>query len=291
MKMKICGIDEAGRGPLIGPLVMCGVLIGEKDEAKLKAIGVKDSKLLLPEKREELFEKIKDIVKGFELIEIQPEEIDNAVNGKGGLNLNRLEARKSAEIINALNPEKAIIDAPSNNIEVYKGYFSKFVKNKKIKLVFEHKADFNYPVVAAASVLAKVTRDRAIESIKKKIRKDFGSGYMSDPKTVKFLEENIGRYPELFRKSWMPYMEMKGKKLQSKLDDFSKFIETAEEGNKSLKEKLKKLEEFGYRFIEAKTEHEELRMKGACTITLYKTGKLLIQGPEENRKVLERMLK
>lgn len=289
--MKICGIDEAGRGPLIGPLVMCGVLIGEKDEAKLKAIGVKDSKLLLPEKREELFEKIKDIVKGFELIEIQPEEIDNAVNGKGGLNLNRLEARKSAEIINALNPEKAIIDAPSNNIEVYKGYFSKFVKNKKIKLVFEHKADFNYPVVAAASVLAKVTRDRAIESIKKKIRKDFGSGYMSDPKTVKFLEENIGRYPELFRKSWMPYMEMKGKKLQSKLDDFSKFIETAEEGNKSLKEKLKKLEEFGYRFIEAKTEHEELRMKGACTITLYKTGKLLIQGPEENRKVLERMLK
>ena len=289
--MKICGIDEAGRGPLIGPLVMCGVLIGEKDEAKLKAIGVKDSKLLLPEKREELFEKIKDIVKGFELIEIQPEEIDNAVNGKGGLNLNRLEARKSAEIINALNPEKAIIDAPSNNIEVYKGYFSKFVKNKKIKLVFEHKADFNYPVVAAASVLAKVTRDRAIESIKKKIRKDFGSGYMSDPKTVKFLEENIGRYPELFRKSWMPYMEMKGKKMPSKLDDFSKFIETAEEGNKSLKEKLKKLEEFGYRFIEAKTEHEELRMKGACTITLYKTGKLLIQGPEENRKVLERMLK
>jgi len=203
---------------------MCGVLIEEKDESRLKALKVKDSKLLTKKQRENLFEKIKKIAKGHEIIAIYPEEIDKAVNGNDGLNLNKLEAVKTAEIVNKLNPDKAIIDAPSNNIKSYKEFLSNLVKNKKIKLVLEHKADLNYPVVSAASILAKVTRDREIENIKKKIKIDFGSGYMADPKTVSFLEKYHEKYDYLFRKSWIPYKKIKEKKFQSNLDDFSNFV-------------------------------------------------------------------
>ena len=106
----ICGIDEAGRGPVLGPLVMCGLLIKEEDEKKLVKIKVKDSKLLTKEKREFLFPKIKDISYKYKIIIIEPDEIDKAVNNHDGLNLNRLEARKSADILNLLNPDKAIIE-------------------------------------------------------------------------------------------------------------------------------------------------------------------------------------
>ncbi|MFH0867841.1 MAG: ribonuclease HII [Candidatus Woesearchaeota archaeon] len=286
----ICGIDEAGRGPILGPLVMCGLLIKEEDEKKLVKLEVKDSKLLTKARREFLFDKIKDVSYKYEIIEIYPDEIDNAVNNHDGLNLNKLEARKSAEIINLLKPDKAIIDAPSNNIKSYKEYLMGYVKNKNIKLILEHKADVNYPIVSAASILAKVTRDNEIEKIKKKIKIDFGSGYMADPKTVDFLEKYYEKHSELFRKSWMPYQNKVNKKFQSKLEDFSQFIEKVEKKDDKIIEKLKKLEDFGYKFIPTSTEHESVRMKGPCAITLYKNGKLLIQGKEKDKKAVENMV-
>ncbi len=269
---------------------MCGLLVKEEDEKKLVKLQVKDSKLLTKAKRENLFDKIKDISYKYEIIVVYPDEIDDAVNNHDGLNLNRLEARKSAEIINLLKPDKAIIDTPSNNIGKYKQYLSQFIKNKKIKLVLEHKADLNYPIVSGASILAKVTRDAEIEKIKKKIKIDFGSGYMADPKTVEFLEKYYEKYPNLFRKSWMPYKDIVNKKFQRKLEDFSQFIEKVEKKDEKIIEKLKKLEDFGYKFIPTSTEHEHVRMKGPCTITLYKNGKLLVQGKEEHKKLVEKMI-
>jgi ribonuclease HII len=286
----ICGIDEAGRGPIIGPLVMCGIALEEEDEKALVKLQVKDSKLLTKIKREELFDKIKDISYKYEIIIISPDEVDRAVNNHDGLNLNWLEAHKSAEIINLLKADKAIVDAPSNNIQKYKEYLMKLIKNKKTELILEHKADLNYPIVSGASILAKVTRDNEIEKIKKKIKIDFGSGYMSDPKTVPFLEKYYEKHSDLFRKSWLPYQKMANKKFQSKLEDFSQFIEKAENKNKKLLDKLKKLEDFGYKFIPTSTEHEQIRMKGFCTITLYKNGKLLVQGKEEHKKIVQKLL-
>jgi len=286
----ICGIDEAGRGPVIGPLVMCGLLVKEEDEKKLVKLQVKDSKLLTRERREFLFDKIKDISYKAEIVIINPDEIDHAVNNHDGLNLNKLEARKSAEMINLLNPDKAIIDAPSNNIKSYKQYLLNCINDKKIELVLEHKADLNYPVVSAASILAKVTRDNEIEKIKKKIRIDFGSGYMTDPKTIDFLEKYYEEYPDLFRKSWFPYQDILNKKFQKKLEDFSQFIEKVEGKNEKIIDKLKKLQDFGYKFVPTSTEHESVRMKGPCAITLYKNGKLLIQGKEENKKAVEKLI-
>jgi len=286
----ICGIDEAGRGPVLGPLVMCGLLVKEEDEKELVKLKVKDSKLLTKKTREAMFDKIKDISYRAEIIIINPDEIDHAVNNHDGLNLNKLEARKTADIINLFKPDKVIVDVPSNNIKSYKEYLLGLIKNKKIELVLEHKADLNYPVVSAASILAKVTRDNEIEKIKKEIKIDFGSGYMADSKTVSFLEKYHEKYYDLFRKSWSSYQNLLNKRFQSKLEDFSQFIEKVEKNNEKIIDKLKKLEDFGYNFVPTSTEHEHVRMKGLCTITLYKNGKLLIQGKEEHKKSVKKLI-
>lgn len=217
--MKICGIDDAGRGPVIGPLVMAGILIEEKDEPKLRKIKVKDSKLLTPKQRTFLFPKIIKIVEDYKIVIVSPQEVDRAVKKDDGLNLNWLEANKSIEIIEKLKPDLAILDSPSNNIKAYKSYVEHHLKYKT-QIQAEHKADLNYPVVSAASILAKVTRDKEIEKIKKQIGIDFGSGYMTDPKTTEFLTNSCDKYPEIFRHSWYPCKKIMDMKKQQKLDKF-----------------------------------------------------------------------
>ena len=215
----VCGIEEAGRGPVIGPLVMCGVVMDEKMVFELDAIGVKDSKLLTPQQRENLFEKIKKMADDFKIIILSSQDVDDALIDET-MNLNWLEAKTSANIINQLKADKVIMDCPSTNIESYKNYVKKYMKNDKIEIIAEHKADLNYTVVGAASILAKVTRDREIEKIKQKINKEFGSGYPSDPRTVEFLKENYNKYPEIFRKTWSSYKKVAEGKKQKSLGDF-----------------------------------------------------------------------
>ncbi len=216
----VCGIDEAGRGPILGPMVMCGVLTDEAGSAELKKIGAKDSKLLSPRQREQLFSKIVKIVKDYKIVVISPAEIDASVKSDDGMNLNWLEAHKSAEIINFLKPEKIIIDSPSNNVKNYKKYLMRLLKNQKIEAVVEHKADVNHVECSAASILAKVTRDGEVEKIKKVVVEDFGSGYLADPKTIAFFDKYFEVYPDIFRKSWAPYRKRLSGKWQKKLGDF-----------------------------------------------------------------------
>ena len=214
----ICGIDEAGRGPVIGPMVMAGVLIEEKDLPKLTSLGVKDSKLLTPQRREELYDQIIKTVKKHHIVIVGPKEIDDALDSDE-LNLNWLEAHKSAEIINTLKPDKAILDCPSNNIQAYTNYVKNLLKTKT-ELVVEHKADLNYIESGAASILAKVTRDREIEKIKKKYG-NCGPGYPSNQIKINFLKENWNKYPEIFRQSWASYKKHKDAKNQKGLGDFN----------------------------------------------------------------------
>ncbi len=216
--MLICGIEEAGRGPVIGPMVICGVLIEDKDEKKLKKIEVKDSKLLTPKQRTNLYDKIIKVVKNHKLIILQPKKIDEALFSDS-LNLNWLTAENMVKIINKLKPDTAIIDCPSPNIKAFKNYLMERLDNKKTQLIVEHKADVNHLIVGAASILAKVTRDMEIEKIKKKIG-DFGSGYPADPKTVEFLKNNFHKYPGIFRKSWMSFKTVVNNKNQKKLKEF-----------------------------------------------------------------------
>ncbi len=212
------GIDEAGRGPVLGPLVMCGVVVDEAAQEKLARLGVKDSKLLTAEKREELYPPILKAIHSHKLIILQPTDIDKALD-TFNFNLNWLEANTSAEIVNALNPETAIIDCPSPNIRAYQDYLSRLIKNKSIQLVLEHKAERHMPV-AAASIIAKVTRDRIIEDLKKQLGIDFGSGYMHDERTQEFLKTHFETHPHLFRKMWASYQKVQNSKHQMQLNKF-----------------------------------------------------------------------
>ncbi|MFA6889029.1 MAG: ribonuclease HII [Candidatus Woesearchaeota archaeon] len=215
---NVCGIDEAGRGPVIGPLVMCGAVIDEKQLYTLERIGVKDSKLLSPSQRTQLYYQIIGLVK-YEIVILPPSKIDAAVLDKKTMNLNWLEANTSAEIMNKLKPDKAYVDCPSTNIEAYTRYLKERINDKKIELICEHKADSTYVICSAASILAKVTRDMEIEKLKKEIGIDFGSGYPSDPYTIAFLQKNWNKF-DFFRKSWSSWQRYNMAKKQKKLGEF-----------------------------------------------------------------------
>ena len=199
----ICGIDEAGRGPLIGSLFIAGVVIEPSQEQQLKDMGVKDSKLLSPHKREQLYDEIIKFVKSYKVIRVTSDEIDDAVQSQE-TNLNWLEAIKAGEIIDALKPESVILDCPSPNLKAYHDFIQKKLTHKTL-LTCAHHADTDFVVVGAASILDKVTRDREIAALRKKIGVDFGSGYITDPKTKAFAESYWDKYPEVFRHSWKTF--------------------------------------------------------------------------------------
>jgi len=222
--MKLGGIDEAGRGPVIGPLVIAAVVIDESNLEKLKSLGVKDSKKLTPTKREELFNSIIALLDDYVIIELLPEQIDNR-----DVSLNEFEIKNFVKALNSLKikPDILYIDAADVKEERFGEIIGKSL-NFSPKIIAEHKADAKYPPVSAASILAKVTRDRAIEKLKEKYG-EIGSGYPSDPRTRKFLEEYYkkhGEFPPIVRKSWDTLRKIeekvKEKKKQFTLLDFLK---------------------------------------------------------------------
>jgi len=202
--IKILGIDEAGRGSVIGPLVISGVMIEEKDEKKLRKIKVKDSKKLTPKTREKLVPKIEKIARNIVILRVPPCKID--ANRKRGINLNQIEAIKMAEIINLLEPDMAIVDSPGYNTNKFRDYLWSKLDNKNLELCCENYADENHPVVSAASIIAKVDRDTEIDDLKKKLGYDFGVGYTHDVRTIEFLnrlaEQDGGRLPTFVRHTW-----------------------------------------------------------------------------------------
>jgi ribonuclease HII len=218
----IAGIDEAGRGPVIGPMVMAIVAINKCDEKFLKEIGVKDSKLLSPNKREELYKIIKSKFEN-KIIIVKPVEIDkNVLDEESSLNV--LEAKTTAKLINSLifDFEKVYVDLPSKNKNQYVYEIEKRLKSK-VDIIAEFKADVNYLCVSAASILAKVTRDREIEKIKQKLNIDIGSGYPSDPQTIDCLDKNFDFLKEnkVLRLSWKTITDLEEKKVQTTLSSFS----------------------------------------------------------------------
>ncbi len=223
----LLGIDESGRGAVVGPLVIGGVVIEEKDQEKLRKMGAKDSKLLTPRQREHLEVKIKAVVKDFVLIKISAQQIDELRAQKK--NLNRIEAEKMAEIIRVFSPDTAVVDAPQVSTGKFRDYLLALAKNHT-KIIAENYADKNWPVVSAASILAKVERDREIEQIKKIVGTDFGVGYPHDSRTIEFVKKCLKekKHLEWIRHSWETVRELKGKKKQKGLSDFA--IGKIEEG-------------------------------------------------------------
>jgi ribonuclease HII len=210
----VAGVDEAGRGCVIGPLVIVGVLAKEEILPVLTRLGVKDSKLLSPQKRESLAVEIRRLTEKHVIVKLSPFEIDRVVDSGRKLHkLNRLEAENMARIIDALNPEEAYVDAADVLEERFKHHIQELLKSKA-RIVSKHKADRIYPVVSAASIIAKVERDREISLLTAQYG-DFGSGYLTDPKTMTFLKQWLGThgdYPDCVRKSWKPAKKAKNER-------------------------------------------------------------------------------
>ncbi len=220
--MLLLGIDEAGRGPVIGSMMMAGVLIDSKDLEKLKTLGVKDSKQLPRKTRDEMAKEIERIAKEVRLVEITPREIDNM---RKTMSLNEIEARKVVELIDKFEnkPDKIYIDCPDPIPDTFINRLKALMDVDEFELVVEHKADEKYPVVSAASIIAKVARDLHVDDLGKKYGMDMGTGYPHDELAIKAIEkflEKDGKLPPFVRKSWDTAKRLVEKREQRKLSDF-----------------------------------------------------------------------
>ena len=208
--MIICGIDDAGRGSMVGPLVVAGVIIDKKNVKKLKSIGVQDSKKLSPKTREILYKKIIEIVNDYYVVRIPPKTIDRSVFKH---KLNRLEAKNMAKVIKKLNPRTAYVDSCDVDYKRFGREIALLASNSKI--VSRHHADSRFIVVAAASIIAKVSRDKSIHRLKKNF--DLGSGYPSDKKTVKCVKKILSsnkHQNSFIRMSWKPVQKIINRNLR-----------------------------------------------------------------------------
>lgn len=214
----ICGIDEAGRGPVIGPMVVAGVCI--EDDEELIEMEVKDSKRHTVNRREILAEKIKEICPCTQRV-ISAGEIDSL---RTQMTLNELEARIFASIINEICPAgcNVYVDSASTDEKKFGNMIKKDLE-KEVDVVSSHRADDTYPVVSAASICAKVRRDEEVEKISEELGEDIGSGYPSDRKTREFLKgwiEKHGSLPPHTRRSWKTVRDLLNCVKNKSLDDF-----------------------------------------------------------------------
>ena len=211
--MWICGIDEAGKGPVLGPMVAAGVLVS--DDEDLSSLGIRDSKQLSAKKREVIFEEICASYKTAVVVK-SPAEIDVRE-----CTMNQFTVFLHAEVLRTLSPDRVYLDACDVNAERF-GVNVLSASGIDAEVVSEHKADARYAVVGAASIVAKVTRDRIIDELRLEFG-EIGSGYPSDAKTVAFLTDYItehGAPPSCARKSWQTVSDSLSKSAQKNLFDF-----------------------------------------------------------------------
>ena len=202
--MKVCGVDDAGRGSMIGPMVIAGISIEKKIIPKLRKLGVRDSKKLSSKKRELLYKEIIKLVDDYHVIRIPPKTIDTYVFKH---NLNHLEAKKMADVITHLKSEISYVDSCDVNAARFGREISDLSNKSKVKSY--HHADSRFVVVSAASIIAKVSRDRSIARLNKTY--EFGSGYPSDKKSVNFVKKMVSLkkpLPSFVRKSWKPVQKI-----------------------------------------------------------------------------------
>jgi ribonuclease HII len=203
-------------------MVIAGVTIEKGREKKLKSIGVKDSKELSPERREELAQLIEKLANNILVLRVQPCKIDS-YRAKG-INLDKIEAMKMAQIIDMSGADLVYVDSLEQNAKKFEELIRSFLENKNVDLVVENYLDEKIPVVSAASIIAKTERDVVINEIKRKVNFDFGVGYSHDPRTIEFLrklvEETKGNLPPYVRKSWVTVELLKKEASQRKIRDF-----------------------------------------------------------------------
>lgn len=197
----IAGLDEAGKGPVLGPMCVAGVLLDEKNLDALAKTGVKDSKQLSPRKREVLAVQVKKLAERYFILEVSPGQIDEL---RRVMTMNEIMVICYVKVLEELRSDRAFVDAA----DVIAERFGENIRKKysgNVDITSEHNADEKYPIVSAASILAKVRRDELVRNIEKTAGMEIGSGYPADPKTITFLENWVkdhGTLPDFARRSW-----------------------------------------------------------------------------------------
>jgi ribonuclease HII len=187
------GIDEAGRGCVLGPLVVAVVAATEADKRKFREWNVRDSKLVPAKQREDLAKRIMDRC-WFELRIAEPPAIDAAIADRTRT-LNGLERELMTELVLAYrarhpeHPVRITIDAPSINARGFTQQMhtaNGWTDDATLRAI--HHADALDRSVGAASIIAKYERERLLAALKREIGADFGSGYTSDERTIMHLK-------------------------------------------------------------------------------------------------------
>lgn len=218
----IAGVDEAGKGSVIGHMCVGGVMIS--DEKILERLGLRDSKKLTPKQRQKLAIRIETDADKVFVLTVSANQIDEL---RRVMTMNRIMVLCAAKVLEELKPDIAYLDAPDVKPQRFKEHVAEKYRHKA-EIISEHRADENYSLVAAASIIAKVRRDKLIEELKEKTGYEIGSGYPADPKTKKFMQEWIQThetYPTFVRKSWKTTKRLLQEK-KAKSTKFSSFTET-----------------------------------------------------------------
>ena len=225
----IAGIDEAGRGPVIGPMVLSICACSSSTANTLYDAGARDSKLLSSAKRDELKSLIQSSCLHSTTV-VSPADIDTALFSPSS-SLTTLSAFRSARLIKSLHRKlssadtlsRVILDLPSKSAQSYTALVRSFLPPslRSISLHAVHRADIDFVQVSCASILAKTTRDRRIASLSKSLSLSLGSGYPSDPVTKRILQTHLSTLEQnnILRTSWSTVRRLKEAGSQKTLVD------------------------------------------------------------------------
>lgn len=271
-KPCIMGIDEAGRGPVLGPMVYGCLYCARSYEKTLSTLNFADSKTLKEEKREELFEKLKaNELIGWAVDVIDPRELSAKMLKKIKINLNEISHDSASGLVTrVLNMGVLLTDVYVDTVGDPEKYRIKLSERfPSIKFVVAKKADSLYPVVSGASIVAKVTRDRALrdwvlDETAENMTRNFGSGYPGDPETKSWLEKHqhsVFGFPSLVRFSWGTCTSYS----KNMVEVVWESDKTEEDGSSSSSGKRQlKLSSFGVTTSKRKSEEIESSGKSRC---------------------------
>ncbi|XP_010429503.1 PREDICTED: ribonuclease H2 subunit A-like [Camelina sativa] len=267
----LIGIDEAGRGPVLGPMVYGCMYCPVSYQSSLASLHFADSKTLKEEKREELYENLKlDNSLGWAVDVIDPRELSAKMLAKNKTNLNEISHNSAMGLIKrVLDLGVFLTEAYLDTVGDPEKYRIKLSERfPSIKFVVSKKADSLFPIVSGASIVAKVTRDRAlrewlVEETGENINRNFGSGYPGDPETKAWLvqhKHSVFGFPSLVRFSWGTCTAH----LKGEVEVAWEADETEESGNGSSSKRQAKLSSFGFKTCESRSEEIDSSGKGRC---------------------------
>lgn len=218
------GMDEAGRGPVVGPLVVA--VVAARDPKEIEALGVRDSKQLSAARREQLDREIRSRAAHVALTEVHAPELDTLMAHQS---LNDIEVDVFAALGRGIAADVYYLDACDTNEARFGAKFlAKLGRDASPpRIVSEHRADETYPLVSAASIVAKVRRDAVIASIAQRLEPlvgvPLGSGYSHDESTRRFLDQHLARFgtlPQEARRAWETSKEIIRVRAQRRLSSF-----------------------------------------------------------------------